>query len=104
MPGPEAGIVQAIFFAQSVSLAQLALHAPVTPSQAYGVQSIRAVDDAQLPVAQVAARCSRSAPSQKAVAQTVPSAIGEQVPWWPAIAHELHAVHAPTPQQKPSVQ
>jgi hypothetical protein len=89
---------------QSASLAQLALHAPAAPSQAYGVQSMRALDGAQLPAAQVEAGCSRFAPSQSAAAQTVPSAIGEHVPWWPATAHELHELHAPTPQQNPSVQ
>jgi hypothetical protein len=65
---------------------------------------MRAVDATQLPAAHVEAGCSRSFPSQISAAQTVPSAIGEQVPSWPATAHELHAAHAARPQQNPSVQ
>ena len=34
----------------------------------------------------------------------MPSVTGEHVPCLPATAHELHVVHAVTPQQKPSVQ
>jgi len=104
VPGPDAGTVQLFFFAQSVLLVQLVLHAPATASQAYGVQSMRAVDATQLPAAQVEAGCSRSLPSHSTAAHTVPSAIGEHVPWWPATAHELHAAQAARPQQNPSVQ
>ena len=46
----------------------------------------------------------RSLPVQTAAAQTVPSAMGEQVPSWPGTAHELHGEQAPEPQQNPSRQ
>ena len=58
-----------------------------------------------VPAAQVDAGCSPSLPSQVAAApHTVPSAIGEQVPCFPATAHERQAPHDADPQQKPSVQ
>lgn len=93
------------FFAQSASLVQLALHAPAAASQAYGVQSMReTAGPTHFPAAQVEAGCSPPAASQVVAAHTMPSAIGEHVPCRPGTAHELHAAHASTPQQKPSVQ
>ena len=103
MPGPDAGTVQLYFFAQSAALAQLVLHAPATASQAYGVQS-EMLPATHLPAAQVADGWSRLLPSHVTAPQTVPSVMGEHVPWCPATAHELQAVHASTPQQYPSVQ
>jgi hypothetical protein len=95
--------VQLFFFAQSALVAQLVLHAPATASQAYGVQS--ATEPVMhLPAEQVEAGCSRLAPSHITAPQTVPSVIGEHVPWCPGTAHELQAVQTSRPQQKPSVQ
>ena len=42
-------------------------------------------------------------PTHAAGPQTVPAAIGEQVPSWPAIAQDWQGPQVGDPQQKPSV-
>jgi hypothetical protein len=86
-------------FAQSVFEVQLDLHAFAAASHAYGAHSVRVVGCAHWPAAQVGGGLKRSMPSQSAAPQTVPSAIGEQVPCLPGIAHELQLLQEPTPQQ-----
>jgi hypothetical protein len=99
VPGLPETTVHFIFFAQSASAAQLDLHELAAASQAYGAQSVRAVDCVHEPAAQVGGGLRRSCPSQTAAPQRVPSAIGEHVPCLPAIAHELQLVQAAAPQQ-----
>jgi hypothetical protein len=57
-----------------------------------------------VPFEQVDAARNRSLPSQLAAAQTVPSPVGEQVPCFPATAHDRQLPQVAEPQQKPSVQ
>ena len=95
--------MQLFRLAQSPLPAQLVLQ-PTTASQAYGAQSIL-LGELQTPAAHVDAGCNPSLPSHEAAApHTVPSATGEQVPCFPATAHERHAPHDADPQQNPSVQ
>jgi hypothetical protein len=91
------------FMAQSPSAAQVVLHALVAVSHANGAQSTGG-GDLQLPAMHVEAVLSRSLPVHDAAPHNVPSAIGEQVPCLPAIAHDWQAPHDAAPQQKPSVQ
>jgi hypothetical protein len=60
--------------------------------------------DLHIPATHVGAGWSASLPSQEAVPHTVPSAVGEQVPCFPATAHDWQAPQDADPQQNPSVQ
>jgi hypothetical protein len=89
--------------AQSVLTAQVVLHASATASHAKGMHG-RIAPCLHIPAKQVDTACRRSLPSHIAAPHIVPSAIGQQVPSWPGIAHELQLEHAAEPQQKPSAQ